>query len=61
MLIGYNIIIVFHLGIIVEAYSPLGSPARPGAKDDEPVVMNDPVIKDIAVKRKVSPAQVYFV
>lgn len=45
----------------MEAYAPLGSPARPGVKDEEPVVMNDPVILDIAQKRNMSPGQVYAI
>ena len=42
------------------AYSPLGSPARPSAlkEEDEPVLLNDAVILDIASKHSVSPAQV---
>ena len=46
------------LGIIFEAYSPLGCPARPFKTDEDPVVMDDPIIKEIAEKKSVSPAQV---
>ena len=51
------------LGIAFEAYSPLGSPARFNAKPGDPVVMDDPVVKEIASKHGVSPAQVraYFI
>ena len=41
-----------------EAYAPLGSPARKGVKSDEPVVMDDPVIKEIAEKHGATPGQV---
>ena len=45
-------------GIILEAYAPIGSPGRPGRRDDEPVVLEDPVIKEIAEKHNATPAQV---
>ena len=46
-------------GIILEAYSPLGNPGRvSGTKATEPVVMEDPVIKEIAERLNTSPAQV---
>eukprot|EP00057_Strongylocentrotus_purpuratus_P027394 XP_011681868.1 PREDICTED: 1,5-anhydro-D-fructose reductase [Strongylocentrotus purpuratus] len=45
-------------GITVTAYSPLGSPERPGDKSTEPVLMEDPVVCAIAKKRGVSSAQV---
>jgi len=44
--------------IAVTAYSCLGSPARPFANKGDPVVMEDPVIKDIAKKLQRSPAQI---
>ncbi|PSN17780.1 aldehyde oxidoreductase [filamentous cyanobacterium CCP5] len=47
-------------GVHLTAYSPLGSPDRPeGMKAaDEPVLMDNPKIKDIAQHHQVSPAQV---
>ena len=44
----------------VTAYSPLGSADRPDAMkaDDEPVLMDDPVIADIAEQHDASPPQV---
>lgn len=47
-------------GVHLTAYSPLGSPDRPeGMKaPDEPVLMDNPTIKEIAQHHQVSPAQV---
>lgn len=48
------------LDVHVTAYSPLGSGDRPGGLKaaDEPVLLADPVIADIAKGQGVSPAQV---
>ncbi|CAI8019896.1 Aldo-keto reductase family 1 member B10 [Geodia barretti] len=45
-------------GILIEAYAPLGSPARRGVEATDPVVMDDPTIKEIASKKGATPAQI---
>lgn len=45
-------------GISLTAYSPLGSPDRPWAKTDEPVLMEHPTVAQIAKSHGKSPAQI---
>lgn len=55
---SYSMFLI-HIGIAFVAYSPVGSPGRPEIPDTEPVVLDDPVVKEIADKLKITPAQVY--
>ena len=52
--------IITTLGIVLQAHSPLGTPTRPPHYNnpDDPVVMQDPIVLDIAKKHNVHPALV---
>jgi hypothetical protein len=43
---------------VLEAYGPFGNPGSPLRKGEDPNILEDPVIKDIAEKHKVTIAQV---
>ena len=49
----------FIIGIVLEAYSPLGNPGNPFLGGKEPKMLEDPVIKEIARKNAASIAQVH--
>jgi len=44
--------------LALTAYSCLGAPARPWVTASDPVIMEDPVIKELAAKHNKSPAQI---
>ena len=48
------------VGIILEAYAPLGSPGRPRVNPGDPVVMEDPTLKQIAEKHGATVGQVSY-
>lgn len=48
----------FERNITVTAYSPLGSPDRPSAQPDEPVLLEEPLLKSLGEKYKKTPAQI---
>ena len=45
-------------GIVLEAYSPLGNPGRQHKETGKPEVIEDPTIKEIAMKHHATVAQV---
>ena len=45
-------------GIIVTAYSSLGSPNQPWATKDDPVLLDDPAVEKLAQKYSKSSAQI---
>ena len=57
---GIKNVLTTRSGIVLEAYSPFGNPGSPIRKGEDPIILEDPVIKDIAEKHKVTNAQVYL-
>lgn len=45
-------------GLVMTAYSPLGSPDRAWKNPDEPVLLQESVVVGLAEKYKKSPAQI---
>ena len=50
--------VFYSLGIVFEAYTPLGNPARPVQRPDDPNPLLEPIVKEIAAKHAATPAQV---
>ncbi|XP_077439916.1 aldo-keto reductase family 1 member A1-B isoform X2 [Vanacampus margaritifer] len=46
------------LGVLMTAYSPLGSPDRAWKRPDEPTLMDEPAVAALALKYQKSPAQI---
>lgn len=44
-------------GITFTAYGPLGSPERPNVNPNDPVLLQEPKLKEIAEKHNKTPAQ----
>ena len=42
----------------MESYSPLGNPKRPSCPSEDPVIMDEPVLKEIAEELNATVAQV---
>ena len=49
------------LGIAVQAYAPIGSPGRINIDSNDPILLEDPVINEIATAHQASAAQVGIV
>lgn len=45
-------------GVAVTAYSPLGSPASPFVSKENPILLEDPVVKALASKHNRTPGQI---
>ena len=54
------LIACFHIGIVMESYSPLGNPGNPDLKDADPRVLGNAIVKEIAAKHGATAAQVWY-